>query len=135
MLHSKGIATGPSCSGHELREGEFSDIWRGLRRDAERVRGEGLVLRDPETGSRVLFRDPEYHVPWPWLDDFLEKARAHQAVGWLPFYTRSPAMAFFVGPYEGFEIVRPRSDTYAVRTSTPSEETWERATKTVAAAL
>lgn len=126
-LHSRGIPTGPSCSGHDITKRAFREIHDGLERDRDLVRTTGLQLRDPEDGEIYTMRDEGYELPWVNFGEFRRRAEEHQPVGWLPFYTTDPRASLALGVGHGFQIKPTGPDAYAVRTESPDPGVWERA--------
>lgn len=123
-LHAHGIPTGPSCSGHDITKRGFKEIYAGLEEDRDLVVGEGLVLRDPETGLDYVMRDENYELPWGSFSEFQQAAAEHQPIGWLPFYTTDPRMPLALGTGPGFEIKETAPDAYGIRTTGENPEAW-----------
>jgi hypothetical protein len=134
-LHSRGIPTGPSCSGHAIDAKGFDQIYAGLVRDSEEIRTIGVLMRDPEDGRDYVALDEDYELPWGSYEEFLAKAREHQPVGWLPFYTTDPRIELALGKGEGFEIKQTGDDSYGIRTAGTNPEAWTKAAATLARAL
>jgi len=134
-LHSVGVPTGPSCSGHDISKRAFSDIYASLERDAEEIRTIGALLRDPEDGKDYVAMDEDYQLPWSSLEEFLSQAGEHQPVGWLPFYTTDPRARLALGRGEGFEIKQTGDDAYGVRTDGTNLQAWVKAAAVLSRAL
>jgi len=83
LLSRAGLRTTPSCQGHSYPRERFERIWTELNREARAIRGGGLVVRDCESDTPFLFRQPEWRVPWPSFDAFYREADAHQNEGYL----------------------------------------------------
>jgi hypothetical protein len=64
FLHKNGIKTTPSCAGHHRGEKNYDHIYDALKADEKEIRGDGLLLRDVETGEKLLFKNAEYKLPW-----------------------------------------------------------------------
>lgn len=126
-LHSKGIPTGPSCSGHDLEKREFGTIYANLGDDADRIRSTGLLLHDPEDGRDYVMQDDAYQLPWSTFDAFRKVADGHQTVGWLPFYTTDPRVDLVVGEHPGFEIKQTRPGSYGIHTEKLDADAWKQA--------
>ncbi len=82
FLHRKGIKTTPSCSGHHRSEKNYERIYDSLEKDATDIKGEGLTLKDIETGKEYMYRDKDYSLPWN-RKDFMEKVIVYQQKGVL----------------------------------------------------
>jgi hypothetical protein len=134
-LHQKGIPTGPSCSGHDLDKRDFGQIFSNLREDGKKIRGSGLLLRDPEDGKDYVMQDDSYTLPWGSLDAFRKVASHHQPVGWLPFYTTDPRAELAVGHGTGFEIKQTAPDIFGVRTDGTNPDAWKEASAVLRRAL
>lgn len=134
-LHSKGVPTGPSCSGHDIDKRGFEDIYAGLVRDAEEIQTIGVLLRDPEDGNDHVAMDEDYRLPWNSFEEFVEEAREHQPVGWLSFYTTDPRAELAVGKGPGYEIKKTGDDSFGVRTDGTNRDAWTKAAAALAKAL
>ena len=82
LLHERGIATTPSCSGHAFSGSALERVYSSLRREARAIRNGGLRLRDVESGAAYLFADEHYQLPWT-EDRFMQDARERQRHGAL----------------------------------------------------
>jgi hypothetical protein len=83
LLYDHGLHTTPSCQGHLYPRERFEKVWRVLTREADEIRGRGLVLKDSETDRPYLFRDPGYSLAWRSFDEFYAEAGEHQGTGYL----------------------------------------------------
>jgi hypothetical protein len=83
LLHDHGLHTTPSCEGHFYPRSRFEQIWAELTREANDIRGEGLIVKDSETDKPYRFRDRAYQLPWPTFDAFYAQAGEHQGMGYL----------------------------------------------------
>jgi len=63
--HARGWMTFPSCAGHRVTRAGARAVLAALQSDAEQVRGEGLWLRDSESGQERLWRSDRYVAPSP----------------------------------------------------------------------
>lgn len=81
-----GITTGPSCAGHSLSPRTAALIFEGLRHDERLVRGDGLVLRDTETGERWRWRHPSYRSPFATARAVQTALLPHVRDGLLPLH-------------------------------------------------
>ena len=134
-MHSKGVPTGPSCSGHDIDKRGFDDIYTSLVRDSEEIQTIGVLLRDPEDGKDYVARDEDYRLPWGSFEEFLAEAREHQPVGWLSFYTTDPRVPLALGKGDGYEIKKTGADSFGVRTDGTNPEAWTKAAAALAKAL
>lgn len=83
LLNEHGLHTTPSCQGHFYPKTRFEKIWAELGREAELVRGEGLVVKDSETQKEYLFCEGDYTLPWRTFEEFFAQAGEHQGMGYL----------------------------------------------------
>lgn len=134
-LHSRGIPTGPSCSGHDITKRGFEDIYAGLERDGEEIRTIGIALRDPEDGRDYMALDENYELPWSSFEEFHKKAQQHQPIGWLPFYTTDPRVELALGAGPGFEIKQTGENSYGIRTDGMTSGAWRKAAAALAKAV
>jgi hypothetical protein len=134
-LHSRGIPTGPSCAGHDITKRGFDEIYKGLERDADKIRTDGLLLRNPEDGSDYVMIEPDYALPWSTLDEFRQAANDHQPIGWLPFYTTDPRIQLVLGNRHGLEIKETGPDAYGIKTTGENPDAWHLATDLLHRAL
>lgn len=63
--HARGWTTFPSCAGHRVTREGARAIFGMLQSDAERVRGDGLWLRDSEGTREHLWCSDRYVAPDP----------------------------------------------------------------------
>lgn len=92
FLHLRRIPTTPSCQGHFHPQEEFESVWSKLKAEAQQIRENGLKLIDVETGEEVLFKDPNYKLPWNSFQDFYQVAGTNQQKGYIGFYVRDPGV-------------------------------------------
>ncbi|HUN82577.1 MAG TPA: hypothetical protein VMV81_13820 [Phycisphaerae bacterium] len=78
-----GVFTTPSCQGHFYSRERFVRVWDELSREADAIRGEGLVVRDSETDCPQLFQQADYELPWYGFESFLAQAFPHQHHGYI----------------------------------------------------
>ena len=64
-LLSAGLHTTPSCQGHFHSRERFRRVWDELAYEADRIRSNGLVVRDSETEAAFAFSAPDYRLAWP----------------------------------------------------------------------
>ncbi len=81
-LHRKNIKTTPSCSGHHISERNLEKIFNSLQEDADKIRSDGLKLKDIQTGELYFFINKNYSLPWP-KEYFIEKLTLYQRKGVL----------------------------------------------------
>lgn len=115
LLHSKGIPTTPSCSGHFYGPEHYSEVYTKLLSNAERMIDEGVVLRDSETGTKYFYRNPAFKLPWD-LNSFVDRSLVYQITGVLGFVDFEKALyrllesGFEVDHSDGITLVFERSD-------------------------
>jgi hypothetical protein len=80
FLHQKGIRTTPSCSGHFKSERNLEKIYSDLEADKKQITGNGLKLKDIETGNIYLFKNKKYLIPWG-RDTFITELLSYQQHG------------------------------------------------------
>lgn len=83
LLHGHGLRTTPSCEGHFYPEQRFQQIYKQLQQDQAAIRGQGLAVKDSETGQTYLFREESYRLPWSDYEEFFAQVGAQQGVGYL----------------------------------------------------
>jgi len=76
LLHEKGIPTTPSCSGHFNPDSFYGKVFDSLKDEEEEIRRSGIKLKDPESDSVYVYKDPKYRIPWV-KETFLEITRDH----------------------------------------------------------
>jgi hypothetical protein len=84
-LHSHGVPTMPSCSGHWQDRTWARTIFRDLLQDVEAIRTTGMVFVDVESGQRVRYKDLYYVIPWTGAEEFLAALGAAYGCGYLAF--------------------------------------------------
>lgn len=84
LLHSKGIPTTPSCSGHFFGGDYYFEIYKNLTADSEKIVNEGIILQDSETGTEYFYRNPTFKLPWDY-SSFVERSLVYQITGVLGF--------------------------------------------------
>jgi len=82
FLHSKGIKTTPSCSGHHFSERNLEKMYDNLEADRDAIQTRGLQLKDVETGKTYFFRDKNYSLPWS-REEFISQVTTYQKKGVL----------------------------------------------------
>lgn len=80
LLHANGIKTTPSCSGHSMPKKYFKKLYAALERDRKKIKGNGLKLKDIESGKKYFFRDAQYALPWS-RKAFIKKISRYQHNG------------------------------------------------------
>ena len=83
LLHSKGMPTFPSCSGHWHKKSWAERCFEALQQDAATIRYEGLDMLDVENGLRVTCRDPYWATPWGNWENFYWEVKEQDAQGYL----------------------------------------------------
>lgn len=84
FLHKRGIITTASCSGHHEDKYAFQKIYYGLEKDQYRIKENGLLLKDIESGNKIFYHDAFYKLPWTGKT-FVEKAVEYQQHGVIGF--------------------------------------------------
>jgi hypothetical protein len=84
LLHSNNIPTTPSCSGHFDSQDHYVKIYERLLNNASRINTGGVILNNPETGKRYLYKNRNYKLPWN-LETFVDKSVDYQTKGVLGF--------------------------------------------------
>jgi hypothetical protein len=87
-LHSAGIATTPSCSGHFHDKSVYEDLFMGLSESCEIIKDKGVVLVDPEDGREYFYKNSHYKLPWE-KTEFVNKSIEHGMRGVLGMHDPS----------------------------------------------
>jgi hypothetical protein len=82
-LHTLGVPTMPSCSGHWQDRVWARTVYRDLLQDVEAIRTTGMIFVDVESGHRVRFKDQYYSIPWPSAQVFQSEVVATNGCGYL----------------------------------------------------
>lgn len=85
FLHAKKIPTTPSCAGHFCNPSEWEERYDQLEKDADLVRSQGLMIKDPEDNFSYCMKDPTYSLPWN-KKAFIERANEHAKFGVIGIY-------------------------------------------------
>lgn len=93
-LHSRGMPTFPSCSGHFHKKKWAEKCYEALQRDAERIRYGGLDMIDVENGTRVTCTDPYWSLPWGNWENFYWELNDQDANGYLCFAVPRTSVIF-----------------------------------------
>lgn len=64
FLHSKKMATTPSCAGHFHKPSEYYKVYKLLKEDEEKIKEEGMFFFDYEKGKYYFVRDEDYKIPF-----------------------------------------------------------------------
>lgn len=83
-LHSLGIPTTPSCSGHVKDDRHYDEIYNTLENTQNRIKESGVDLINPETNKKFFYQNPKYNLPME-REDFVNKIRKYQKRGVLGF--------------------------------------------------
>ena len=81
-LHSRGINTTPSCSGHNYTESYFSDLYDKIKLEEVIINTEGLDLVNIETFQQIVFYDKDYEFKYS-KQEFIDKIIPYHKVGIL----------------------------------------------------
>ena len=84
LLHSKGIPTTPSCSGHFSTKSYYTDVYNRLEKNADSIRSVGVVLDNVETGKTYYYRNSNYKLPWDGAT-FVDSSMDYQTKGVIGF--------------------------------------------------
>lgn len=119
LLHSQGIPTTPSCSGHLYGPEHYSQIFGRLVSNAEKIAGDGVILEDSESGTKYFYRNASFRLPWN-HDSFVEKSLVYQITGVLGFVDPEKTLYKMLRP--DFETDHNRSITLVFDRSEDEEE-------------
>jgi hypothetical protein len=81
-LHSKGIATTPSCQGHFDDAKHYKKLYTKLRQDAEKIVTKGLSLSNE--ALKCKYGNKAYKLPWT-ESEFINKVLIYQTEGVVGF--------------------------------------------------
>jgi hypothetical protein len=81
LLGRHGLATGAACQGHNYPLAHFQRVWDELAWEAEFIRSVGLTVMETATKASVVFRNPDYYLPWFNFEEFHRRAGEQLAVG------------------------------------------------------
>ena len=84
LLHSKKIPTTPSCAGHFYGPEHYAEIYERLELNARKIKSEGVILENSETGVKYFYRNNSYELPWD-IRFFVNKSLEYQITGVLGF--------------------------------------------------
>jgi|LakMenEpi03Aug12_release.lakeMendotaPanAssembly.Ray.scaffolds.fasta_scaffold295924_3 hypothetical protein len=80
FLHSKKMATTPSCAGHFHKPSEYYKVYKLLKEDEEKIKEEGMFFFDYEKGKYYFVRDEDYKIPFE-PDEFIIEGVDYQKKG------------------------------------------------------
>jgi len=83
-LHSKGIPTTPSCSGHIKKPKIYKEIYNSLIDTEKVIKNSGIYLNNPETQRRFFYKNPNYKISME-KEDFMDQIQEYQKKGVLGF--------------------------------------------------
>jgi hypothetical protein len=86
FFHDRDIQTGASCQGHEETIFDVSERFMALEEDADKIRNEGLVVTDLESGEEFIWQDSDYEMPFDSFDEAIEEFTHHSIKGALTVY-------------------------------------------------
>jgi hypothetical protein len=92
LLHSMGIVTTPSCAGHFYSPDYYLKIYRRLEENAAKIVTKGIILENPETGTKYYYRNIDYKLPWD-SRSFVNKVLNYQKIGVLGFIDSDKRLA------------------------------------------
>lgn len=115
LLHSEGIPTTPSCSGHFFDSDYYAKVYKKLQSNARKIVSNGIILENSETGTKYFYKNNTYELPWD-VDFFVGKSLKYQTVGVLGFVDQSEKLLkildskFETQHEKGITLVFERSD-------------------------
>lgn len=89
-LHSYGIPTTPSCSGHFEGKKYYSEIYNQLK-DFEGNLRKGEILHDDENDRQFHYENKNYKLPWE-KNEFLNRIINYQKKGVVGFVDNNGEM-------------------------------------------
>jgi len=119
LLHKNEIPTTPSCSGHFFGPEHYSKIYRRLEQNTEKIKSEGVILENSETGVEYYYRNVGYELPWS-LDHFVSKSLDYQKTGVLGFVDPSQTLKEIIP--SDFKIIQDNDITIILEISQDEEE-------------
>ena len=93
-LHSRGMPTLPSCSGHWHKKSWAERCFEALQADTASIRYEGLDMIDVENGVKVICRDPYWNLPWGTWENFYWEVKEQDGNGYLCFAVPRTSLIF-----------------------------------------
>lgn len=84
LLHSRGIPTTPSCSGHFSTKSYYVDVYSRLEQNANSIRSTGVVLENVETNKTYYYKNKNYELPWD-SNTFVNNSMDYQTKGVIGF--------------------------------------------------
>lgn len=74
FLYKNKIETLPSCEGHVMSKSEAISAFNKLKKDKEKINGEGLELTNTEDKSKkIIFKNPNYNLPFKKPEDMVQE--------------------------------------------------------------
>ena len=64
LLHSKNIATTPSCSGHSFNTDYYSALYNTIQKEYSHIRSTGLQLTNVENLEQTNYLDSNFYFPY-----------------------------------------------------------------------
>ena len=83
-LHSRGIPTTPSCSGHIRDDRHYDKIYNSLEDTQNKIKEFGVDLINPETNRKFFYQNPNYELPLE-REEFVDNLQNYQKRGVLGF--------------------------------------------------
>lgn len=83
-LHSKGIPTTPSCSGHIKNPKIYKEIYNSLIDTEKVIKKDGIYLNNPETQRKFFYKNPNYKISME-KEEFMDEIQEYQKKGVLGF--------------------------------------------------
>ena len=72
--YKNNIETLPSCEGHVISKSEALSAFNKLKKDKEKINGEGLELINTEDKSKkIIFKNPDYDLPFDKPEDMIQE--------------------------------------------------------------
>lgn len=83
LVVNKGYKTLPSCQGHFHTTQDILKKYYNVLNNLIKIKTDGLVLVDTETGKETLFQDRNYHKPWKNFEEFLHNTQTVMQNGYF----------------------------------------------------
>lgn len=119
LLHQSNIPTTPSCSGHFSSPEYYEKLYQRLKQNELKIKSEGVILNNKETGKRYFYKNPNYSLPWD-LNSFVEGSLDYQTKGVIGF--TDPSGDFYNYLSEYFNCGRDGQITLVFEKSNKNEE-------------
>lgn len=128
-LHSEGIPTTPSCSGHIKTTKENRELYNSLKNLLPNLKN-GLILLNPETNRKFYYENGKFRLPWE-NEEFMEKIQDYQKKGVLGFVDNK---RIYEKLKEDFNVIKKGNITLILteeNTEDRIENTWNKITQKI----